>query len=94
MPVASIPRMTLDRVRVRMRRIRSGMIGLARRDSSTKNADQQGHGRAPEAEGVGGQPPVLGGRRDGVDASISDTVTSTEPTTSTPVRMPRPTFSG
>ena len=38
MPVANIPRMMLDRVRVRILRIRSGMIGLASLDSRTKKA--------------------------------------------------------
>ena len=48
MPVASIPRMTLDRVRVRIRRIRRGMIGLARRDSRTKKATSSANDAPPK----------------------------------------------
>ena len=41
MPVMSRPRMTAEPVKVRSFRMRSGMIGLARRDSSTtKNASR------------------------------------------------------
>ena len=38
MPVARKPRTMLERVRVRIRKMRSGMIGFARRDSRTTNA--------------------------------------------------------
>ena len=47
MPVASSPRMALEPVSVRIRRIRSGMIGLASFDSRTMN-DREQHDRGGE----------------------------------------------
>ena len=49
MPVAIRPRMTLDPVRLPNFRMRSGMIGLASLDSSTKNPVNRASERAPKS---------------------------------------------
>ena len=52
------PRIALEPVSVRSFRIRSGMIGLASRDSRTMKDDEQHDGGAQDAERVRRDPAV------------------------------------
>ena len=86
-------RSTLELTKVGILRMRSGRMGLASRDSSSTKPASSRSDAAPKASVCTETHPYWVASMMAKTPSMRASVTITEPVTSTPLRMPSPTFS-